>query len=156
MWHFADGSTSARPYLGGAAAACAKDAFDPFTQPEVVGCSLYSDTDGGAAVHLDLRQGEGGGGGAALLEAAWLAVAKLLCGEEQAVLAVPIYAYAMHTPCVYNMYTMQAVLVVPNAQLVLRTLLLVLPELQPAGPCPCPCPGPCPCPCPGPGPCPCP
>ena len=78
MWHFADGSTSARPYLGGAAAACAKDAFDPFTQPEVVGCSLYSDTDGGAAVHLDLRQGEGGGGGAALLEAAWLAVAKLL------------------------------------------------------------------------------
>ena len=119
MWHFANGSTSARPYLGGAAAACVKDAFDPYTQPEVVGCSLYSDTDGGAAVHFDLRQGEGGSGGgggggggggaAALLEAAWLAVAKLLCGEAQ------------------------AVLVVPNAQLVLRTLLLVLPELRPAG-----------------------
>ena len=79
-----------------------------------MGCSLYSDTDGGAAVHFDLRQGEGGGGGggggdgAALLEAAWLAVAKLLCGEAQ------------------------AVLVVPNVQLVLRTLLLVLPELRPA------------------------
>ena len=68
MWHFADGSTSARPYLGGAAAACAKDAFDPYTQPEVVGCSLYSDADGGAAVHFDLRRdagrsGGGGGGG---------------------------------------------------------------------------------------------
>ena len=114
MWHFADGSTSARPYLGGAAAACAKDAFDPYTQPEVVGCSLYSDAGGGAAVHFDLRKdagrsggGGGGGGGGALLEAAWLAVARLLCGEAQ------------------------AVLVVPNAQLVLRTLLLALPALRP-------------------------
>tara|TARA_B100000795_G_scaffold150327_2_gene112582 strand:- start:49 stop:411 length:363 start_codon:yes stop_codon:yes gene_type:complete len=113
MWHFADGSTSARPYLGGAAAACVKDAFDPYTQAEVVGCSLYSDADGGAAVHFDLRQGQGGGdgsggggrGGAALLEAAWLAVAKLLCGEAQAVLVVPNHAYTMHRPCIHRAYT---------------------------------------------------
>ena len=116
LWHFADGSTSARPLLGGAAAASASRPFDPYTQAEVVGCSIYSGGarvdggdggDGGSAVHFDLRQQGDAGGGGALVEAAWIAVAKLLCGEEQ------------------------AVMIVPNAQLVLRTLLLVLPELCP-------------------------
>ena len=110
LWRFLDGSTSARPHP--------RDGpFDPYAHARVAGCSIYTkradgdegDGDGGGHVdcddgevchHIDLRDGAAE---PEMQRRAWVAVARLLSGEHG------------------------CILVVPNAQLVARTLLLALP-----------------------------